>query len=342
MTYGLISYPKNSDITQMRFGYPKERFKHERQKQVFQIFLDATWILLSFFGFPSSLSWAAEYTIYSDAGTPHSEYNNILPRLQNGDVLIFSEGERFIVSEILGHGNTTLIVGGRFESDQAPVALRIPLFQGYFNAIRQIDFEERQALLEQTDSSSLKKLQSQDGLLQTRSGQTYPDYLNSMIDTQKEFEKLDAPVLPILKFRKNEYAAVPIIKGDLKTGRPLNLDDFIKDASLRSQFPEASESLSELVRKMAKVGNFADFGLRQFSYDFSSKQWILADWLGYPSRASGLSAFSSRSHPLIAEIRYHDKELSRTLQKVMDSEKSLLRGSNNSCLRNIKILVLGL
>ncbi len=290
----------------------------------------------------ASSVFAAEYSLFSDSGRANNNYNNILPVLQKDDVLVFSKGERFTVSEILGHGNTTLILAGSFDGADSRLALRIPLFQGYFNAIRQIDFEERQLLLGLADATSLKSLKTQDGLLKTKSSQTYADYLNSMIDTQREFEKLEAPVLPILNVSRGEYVAVPIIKLDSKTGRSLSLEEFIADRLMREAYPEAYNALSELARKMAKVGNFADFGLRQFSYDFSTKKWILADWLGSPSKTKGFGVFSSRGHPLIAEIRVYDKELSLELQKVMDAEKALLRGDAKSCTQNIKMFVLGM
>lgn len=270
---------------------------------------------------------AEEYRLFSVTGEAHAEYNNILPLLKQDDVLVFSGGEKFKLQGILGHGNTTLVLKGVFEGDvQNSVALRVPLFQGYFGLYNNLDFERRGSDLQSYKGIARKRIQQQDAALKTRTSRTYTDFLNSMLNTQKEFESLGAPVLPIIKGRANEYAAVPVIPADPVTGRILSLDKFLSEPALKSRFPEARQKLDELSRSLARVSDIGDFGLRQILYDFEGKRWILNDWLGYPGNSRGLNAFSSGAHPLIVAISHHDIKLSERLRVIMDQEKARLRG----------------
>src|SRR5690606_1877218 len=152
-----------------------------------------------------------------------------------------------------------------------------------------------------------RRLQNQDALLQRSSPVTYTDFLNSTIDTQKQYLELGAPVLPVLKERRGEYVVVPVVHEDPKMERSLTLLEVLSDQRLKKRYPEALAALPDLARRMARVSHVGDFGLRQFLFDFKSKKWILTDWLGYPTRTKGFDSFASSGHPLIVAIGELDR-----------------------------------
>lgn len=290
------------------------------------------------------VSFAAEYQLFDKDGLPNADYNNIVARLKKQDVLSFSNGEKFSMDSILGNGNTTLILGGAFlDNPKKKVALRIPLFQGYFDVLRKVDYQERRKFLARNDIKSLKK---QNYLLKARSSLSYSDYLNSTMMTHKSFEELGAPILPVIRKRKNEYIATSILQGKPTTGEILTLNEFMKKfTQLQKSTPEATAALKTLTKKLARVNNIGDFSLRQIAYDFKTNEWFLIDWIGYPSRTKGFSIFKSKDHPLIYSIRQYNPGLAKGLEIIMNSEKVRLRyksSKDRSCTKFIQNLIFGI
>ncbi|MEN0059751.1 MAG: hypothetical protein AAGB31_13005 [Bdellovibrio sp.] len=82
----------------------------------------ANTIFLFILLFFSATTWGARYELFRE-GIPNASYEGIVPSLNPGDILTFSDGNEFTIEKLLGRGNTTLI----FELKGINKALRLPL-----------------------------------------------------------------------------------------------------------------------------------------------------------------------------------------------------------------------
>lgn len=82
----------------------------------------ASFILLIF----PSLGWGASYVLFSAPGVQVINYDELVAKLSKGDEVVFSNGARFTIEEILGNGQTTKVL-----ALDSKTVLRIPLARLY-------------------------------------------------------------------------------------------------------------------------------------------------------------------------------------------------------------------
>ena len=73
-------------------------------------------------------AYTAEIRLYSKPGIQAPNYEVALAQLTRGDVLIFSNGQRFTFDDVLGHGGSTMILS----VNNGTRALRVPIETGFY------------------------------------------------------------------------------------------------------------------------------------------------------------------------------------------------------------------
>jgi len=72
---------------------------------------------------------AATYQLFESPRRPHSQYNDFVKKITKGDVVIFSNGRKFKITEVLGPKGVSLIL-----KTDANKVLRIPIEIGFFRS----------------------------------------------------------------------------------------------------------------------------------------------------------------------------------------------------------------
>ncbi len=252
--------------------------------QLFKI-LPFSFLLSCFFGV-----WAAEYVPYSSPGVPAADYNYRMPAIQNEDVLIFGENKRYVVKGILGQGNTTLVLRAVKEGSTQEVALRVPLFSGYFNKhlmTKDAWMERRKRLLNPEISGAKAFLKEQDEFFKEKNSVnlTYQEFLDEASKSWFPTWKSGFPVVKPLDVGEREFVAVEILGLHKQEAKEvLSLREYLirpENLSLEDQDP-ALRSLWNLANSFFNVFDLRDFGLEQVLWDPNSKTWKIGDLVTAP------------------------------------------------------------
>jgi hypothetical protein len=254
--------------------------------------------------------------------------------IQADDVLEFSQGEKFQVHEIIGHGNTTLIIGGKFQGSSEIIALRLPLYQGYFRALTSlnVDFDRRRKLLTRGNEKTPEAVKHQDLELSRPSQLTYQDIFNSSIWSQEEYDKLGIPTPKVVASRKNEYIALERVPNFPEFNRPLSLEDVFEKKYDLKKYPDLLKALYEFAEALAPIQKIPDFRAEQVLYHPTQKKWLLADRMGSPSKPIFFSSWNLADHPLVLEARSHSLDLATKIKKHIEiTRQTLVQQKSHLC-----------
>jgi hypothetical protein len=241
--------------------------------------------------------WAAEYVPYSSPGVPAADYNYRMPAIQPEDVLVFGGDKRYVVKGFLGQGNTTLVLRAVKEGSAEEVALRVPLFSGYFNSHLMDSTswaERRKRLLNPSIPGAKGFLKAQDEIFgrENNKNLTYQEFLDESSKSWFPTWKSGFPVVRPLDVGEREFVAVEILGLHKETAKEvLSLREYLirpENLSLEDQDP-ALRSLANLADSFFNVSDLRDFGLRQVLWDPKSKTWEIGDLVTAPQYMKNLA-----------------------------------------------------
>lgn len=171
-----------------------------------------------------------------------ANYDQLIGQIQNGDRLIFSNGNEFTVKNILGHGKMNLII----ETEEVPgKVLRIPLSQYSKTSINETIQATKELSEYKTDIISVDFAMPGEFVIHRK--------INGRIIDLHQFIKYRSQAS---LFRPNFFSMNYISNEDIQ---------------------DIENSLFQFLEKFYLVSQFSDLNSGNLVYIFSEKKWLILD-----------------------------------------------------------------